>query len=241
MTVGEYIFNVRSYECGANGRLTLPSMCNYLQESASAHAGELGFSKHDLDTGGRNISWALSRLVVKMACYPSWNDTVSVITFPRGGRRIVAWRDFLLKASDGSVIGLASSEWMTVDLAARKITPIPNGVLDCRVPGMEPVLGSEPFSPRLKYPGRETSAPLTFTAQHSHIDMNGHVNNVHYIEWLLEPFSGDANLSEMEISFRNEVMAGDTVMVETCESPEALYHRIRSPDGVEYAIARTVR
>ena len=32
-TYGEYMFKVRSYECGKDGFVTLPSICNYLQEA----------------------------------------------------------------------------------------------------------------------------------------------------------------------------------------------------------------
>ena len=85
MKPGTYAFKVRSYECGANGRLTLPSLCNYLQEAASVHAYELGFSKINFDAAGGHISWVLTRLVVRMARYPEWNDEVTVETCAADG------------------------------------------------------------------------------------------------------------------------------------------------------------
>ena len=65
MLKGEYIFKVRSYECGADGFASLPSICNYLQEAASLNAEELGFSKSNFDAQGGNISWVLTRLAIR--------------------------------------------------------------------------------------------------------------------------------------------------------------------------------
>lgn len=241
MKPGTYAFKVRSYECGANGRLTLPSLCNYLQEAASVHAYELGFSKINFDAAGGHISWVLTRLVVRMARYPEWNDEVTVVTFPRGGRKIVAWRDFILRAADGTELGRASSEWMIIDLSTRRVVPIPADVFTCLDPALAPVLGPEPFTPRLKYPGGDGARALTFTAQRSHIDLNGHVNNVHYIEWMLEPLADGAQPAEMEIVFRSETLAGDEVKVETCAADGATFHRVYAPDGRDHVIARTRR
>lgn len=235
-----YPFKVRSYECGPDGRATMPTVCNYFQEAASLNAELLGFSKSDLSSAGANISWVLTRMAVKMDRYPRWEDEVTVETFPRGGRKIVAWRDFTLRSAAGETLGRASSEWMLIDLATRKIAPVPEKVLACEDPANEPVLGLEPFTPRLRFPSdaaaREAGHP--FFAQQSHIDLNGHVNNVHYVEWLLEPCATGCP-SELEIVFRSETLAGDEVRVETASGNGATYHRVFAPDGKDHVLART--
>jgi len=239
MTKGAYEFRVRTYECGPDGRATLPTICNYLQEAASVNAESLGFSKTNFDAAGSGISWVLTRLLVKMEEYPRWEDVVTVETFPRGGRKIVAWRDFELKASDGRRLGAATSEWMLIDLATRKIVPIPEAVFGCLDPSLAPVLGADPFTPRLKFPcDAPSAAPLSFRAQRSHIDLNGHVNNVHYIEWMLE-CDHPATCTSMEVVFRSETLAGDEVRVDTAAAGGALYHRVHSPDARDHILART--
>ena len=64
---GEYVWQVRSYECGPDGMATLPTICNYLQEAAGLNAEALAFSKSDFEAAGENISWVLTRLKVRMA------------------------------------------------------------------------------------------------------------------------------------------------------------------------------
>ena len=100
-THGEYIFKVRSYECGKDGLVSLPSICNYLQEAASLNTEELGFSKSDFNAAGSDISWVLTKMRFRMNRYPKWEDEVKITTFPRGGRKIVAWRDFILSDAFG--------------------------------------------------------------------------------------------------------------------------------------------
>ena len=251
MEKGRYQFKVRSYECGPDGRATLPTICNLLQEAASLHAASLGFGKGDFAAAGENISWVLTRMVVKMNRYPVWEDELTVETFPRGGRKIVAWRDFEVKDAKGETLGVASSEWMIIDLATRKIHAIPEKVFAANDPANVPVLGLEPFA-KFRFPDTgklfdcsdcsdcsiERSKAMTFTAQKSQIDLNGHVNNVHYINWMLEPCESRCP-AEMEVVFRSETFAGDEVRVETAAADGYTYHRVSAPDGKDHIVART--
>ena len=242
--VGRYQFKVRSYECEPDGRATLPTICNFLQEAASLHAASLGFGKSDFAAAGENISWVLTRMVVKMSRYPKWEDELTVVTFPRGGRKIVAWRDFEIRDAEGQTLGVATSEWMIIDLATRKIHAIPEKVFAANDPANVPVLGLEPFA-KFRYPEsgeqplQAVRTPLLqFKAMQSQIDLNGHVNNVHYIAWMLEPCESRCP-SEMEIIFRSETFAGDEVRVETAAADGFTYHRVFAPDGKDHIVARS--
>ena len=238
MEKGRYSFKVRSYECGADGRATLPAVCNFLQEAASLHAASLGFGKGDFAAAGENISWVLTRLVVKMNRYPAWEDLVTVETFPRGGRKIVAWRDFEVKDAKGETLGVASSEWMIIDLSTRKIHAVPEQVFAANDPENVPVLGLEPFS-KFRFPADgDIRHAETFTAMKSQIDLNGHVNNVHYVSWMLEPCES-ACPRETEVVFRSETFAGDEVRVETAAADGFVCHRVFAPDGKDHIVART--
>ena len=240
-TFGECEFTVRSYECGKDGYASLATICNYLQEAASLNAETLKFSKSDFEAAGENISWVLTRMKVRMTEYPRWADRVTVLTFPRGGRRITAWRDFTIKGHDGRVLGVATTEWMLIDLSSRKVVPIPQSVFALANTEREPVLGLDPWTPRLRFPEGAECAEYRFKAQNSHIDLNGHVNHVHYIEWLMEPLAG-IQTGEIEIVFRSETLAGEEVVVKVCDGPEKgeRFHCVSSPAGQDHVVARTV-
>ena len=80
--------------------------------------------------------------------------------------------------------------------------------------------------------------PLHFPAMKSQIDLNGHVNNVHYISWMLEPCESRCP-AEMEVVFRSETFARDEVRIETAASDGFTYHRVSAPDGKDHILART--
>lgn len=239
MAVGEYVWQVRSYECGPDGRARMDTVCNYLQEAASLHAESLGFSKSDFASAGQDITWVLTRLRVRMSRFPAWEEEVRVVTFPRGGRRIVAWRDFELFDRAGARLGVATSEWMVIDLATRKVVSIPERVFACAETSRPSVLGDVPFAPRIRWP--ENAAPAAerrFVARRCDIDLNGHVNNVHYVEWLLEALpDSPPPCGELELAFRSETFAGDTVCVAACETaPGEFVLRCAAPAGSEHVL-----
>ncbi len=238
---GVYSWAVRTYECGPDGMATMASVCNWLQEAASLNAEALAFSKSNFEASGENISWVLTRLKVCMRRFPKWGETVSILTFPRGGRRIVAYRDFVLSDADGREIGHATSEWMLIDLASRKVVAIPEAVFAAANTVREPVFGDEPFI-KLRWDCREASPDaLAFRARRGDIDLNGHVNNVHYVEWLMEgrPDSAGPCL-ELDIVFKSETLAGEDVRVESVEvEPGVFIHRVCAADGRDHTLART--
>ncbi len=238
---GVYAWPVRTYECGPDGAASMASVCNYLQEAASLNAETLAFSKSNFEAAGENISWVLTRLKVRMTRFPRWGETVSILTFPRGGRRIVAYRDFLLSGDAGEALGRATSEWMLIDLASRKVVAIPDSVFAAANTVREPVFGDEPFA-KLRWDCREMAGDaLSFRARCGDIDLNGHVNNVHYEEWLMEGRPGAAGpCRELDIVFKSETLAGEEVRVESVETESGSFvHRVHAPDGRDHVIART--
>lgn len=240
---------IRTNECDPSGHATLPAILNLLQEAASLNAEELGFSKSNFALRGENISWVLTRIRLQMSRYPKWEESVRVSTWPRGGRRIVAWRDFEIHGADGARLGLATSEWMLIDLATRRIVPVPADILSLVPQDRPAVLGPDPFT-KLRWTesgegGRDKDAarrPLRFRAKRSDIDLNGHVNNVHYAEWCLEAAPAPAALAprEIEMAFKSETFAGDEVLSAAIETePGVFLHRVYAPDGRDHALART--
>ena len=219
----------------------MPAILNLLQEAASINAGELGFSKSDFAAKGGNISWVLTRMKVRMERYPRWEERVKIVTWPRGGRKITAHRDFDVIGQDGLRIGAATSEWMVIDLASRRVVPVPESVYELANDVREPVFGEEDGFSKLKWDCRERSGAMEFRARRADIDLNGHVNNVHYVEWLLETLP-DTGLTcrDFEIVFKSETLVGDAVFAESIEiAPGEFLHRVSAPDGRDHVIART--
>lgn len=234
-------FDIRSYEVNAGGRLSIPSIFNLLQDAASSHALKLGVSVPELLAS--NYTWVLSRIYLKMNHYPEWGDTIQVHTWPSGIQRVFALRDFDIR-QDGRTIGSCVSAWIIIDAAnrrplrptsfARQLNPVD------RLHVLDHPLGK---LPALKTPQVEKR----FSVRYRDLDINQHVNNVSYIEWLLECTPGILEsgrcLSELEVNFLGEALHGDTVMARCGLEDEKGMHMthdvLREADGRELIRART--
>lgn len=237
----ERAYRVRSYETGVRNRLSLPSVCNYLQEAAGEHAERLGFGILELQA--RGISWMLARLHLKLARDVPWGADVKVVTWPSGLKgRLVALRDFRLFAADGDPILEGVSEWLTVDLAAQRIVRPSEDFARLVPPDVARVAlaatdGHGKFAALAKVD--QTARILVRRADH---DFNDHVNNVHYVEWALEalPESFRArSVRELDIVFRQAAHAGDELesRVEVVDGANLRCAIVRPADGALLATA----
>ncbi len=246
----ERTYRVRSYETGVQNRLTLPSVCNYLQEAAGEHAEQLGFGILALQA--RGLSWMLARLHLKIARDVPWGADVKVVTWPSGLKgRLVALRDFqMFTATDDGAdrsngrapILEGVSEWLTVDLAAQRIVKPSEGFARLVPPDVARVAlaasdGGGKFAALAKVD--QVAHILVRRADH---DFNDHVNNVHYVEWALEalpePFRARP-VRELDIVFRQAAHAGDALesRVEVVDDARLRCAIVRPSDGALLATA----
>ena len=73
--------------------------------------------------------------------------------------------------------------------------------------------------PRLPQPGDFERSPewdqQTYRVRYFDIDMNGHVNNAHYFDWMLDPLGGEFlshhHLVVMRITFAKEVRMDEII------------------------------
>ena len=234
-------FTVRAYEMDASGCAGPAMLCDYLQEAAGNHARHLGFDIATLQQHGH--TWMLSRLRVRLLRQPAWRETVTIQTWPAGVRgRLIALREFIARDAGGAELLRASSEWLYVNLASRRICRVPENLAPF-VPQNQPpaLLPDDTRLPELTCPAWSATLPV----RRSDLDLNHHVNNARYVEWLFEPFPAKAvsgrRLTELEILYRQGAEHGDTVLTQAAPAETgAILHRIlRAGDQTVLALART--
>ena len=237
----ERVFPVRSYEAGVDNRMSLPSLCNYLQEIAGIHADKLGVGIHLLQSEG--ITWMLSRLRLEIGRGVPWGEELKIRTWPSRTRgRLTATRDFIGECRRGKEVFRGVSEWMTVNLAERRLVRLPES-FSSLAPEGTPKLELGESGGKFAALG-ETHGRVRILVRRSDHDFNEHVNNVHYVEWALESVPEEyrrRSVSRLDIVFRQEAKAGDEL--ESCSEIAAdgiLRHAItRVSDGALLATAET--
>jgi len=200
-------FQIRSYEVDETGETSMPTICNLFQESAGLHAHELNFDISDLFKKG--MTWILYQLHVKIEKFPKRWDNVVVKTWPSAGDGIRAFRDYELFADDGEKLAAGLSQWMVLDLKKKRPVKIPKEILQLGA-GSEIHVLDESRENIETISGKEPDYITKVGRQD--LDMNNHVNNVKYVEWITG-HQGDVSLkcNELKIQYISEARLGDKI------------------------------
>lgn len=234
----EKSYTIPVYDSDSNSRLSTFSLFNYFQDIASEHAELLHFGRDDLQRS--NQFWILSRIYAEIEVFPVWGETVMLRTWPRGTEGLFALRDIEVYLKGGSKVAGATTSWVIVDSVTRR-PQRPDSLLEKmnldypdkrstnRNAGKpEPV--AQPF----------TDSPV-FIVKPSDLDVNQHVNNVKYIQWVTDTFtvsflSGHTPKS-VEVSYLSESVEGDSILIRSngpcVENNCSLHSVIRVDDGRE--------
>ena len=236
-------YQVRSYETDANGRLSVPTLMNWMQESANRNALDYGIGMADL--AQRGYGWVLMRFRLTVHQYPVYNQLVQVMTYPTFVEKFFIYRDFRVLSTEDVLLAEATSVWLTFDLARRTMVPLPDFIRAVRMP--------DSVTPTNKLPVKlDVSAPDVEAPQRQqvvnfyHLDQNQHTNNVCYVQWLLEAVDPQVlqhqQLAELDLFFRNESRWQDQLVIQAiAEAANQYSHRIiQTETGKELLVGRSL-
>ena len=234
-------YSIPFCEVDTKKEVFLPTLWNFMQETAWHHADHLRLGYSDL--ADHQYFWVLSRLSVQMDEYPRWGDRIKINTWLTGTGRLFALRNFSIANSEGDILGTAKSAWLVLDLKSRRpqrIEPIFEHIrhlFDHLPPAEEPE----------KLPGPvQSKMEKSFKVRYSDIDMHHHVNNTKYMEWILDSYPLEMHqnyrINTFQINYLAESSHGDEISVRTDpveDFPHTFLHSVfRENDGRELCRAR---
>lgn len=209
-------YNVNVYDADINGRLKITALCNYIQNTAWLHYREIEKIKGAMLKKGH--IWAMIRLEAVIYSTAHWGDCLKVMTWSRNVGKLSAFRDYEVSDSKGKRIAGATSTWVVIEPLTKEIQSL-KGVSDKWPEQREQsALGRDAG----KAPGVvNPSSSVEFKVRFGEFDVNRHVNNVTYIDWMNESLSRDYlenhELRSMKINFLEEVQYNGHVTVLTEE------------------------
>ncbi len=185
-------FPLQTRDCDLKGTWRLSSVLEAMQEAAGIHSMLLGCGRDELLR--KNIVWVLSRSELHMSRYPRSGEKITLHTFPMPNRICFFPRYYIFTDEHGEMIGKAGTLWLLLDIETRKMLPpgdiarlIPDN-RDLAVPMNLPAtvgnLQGEEFV-------------TEYTPVYTDLDVNGHVNNARYADWL-------CNTLGIELMSKNE-------------------------------------
>lgn len=209
-TVWTQSYPVNTLVVNADKRLSLVGLLGLLQDVAWLHADHLGHGyEATIAAGGL---WILSRQTLVMTDWPVWRDDVAIRTWVRPVRGPLVNRDYEILVGDRK-IGECTASWLTMDARTRRpARPVLAGApLAWRAEG---ALALHPEKIALR---EDLVEAARFSARASDLDLNGHVNNTRYAQWILDsaPIETAARrIVRYGVNFLAEIQVGDAVAID---------------------------
>lgn len=228
-------FRIRIGETDAHHRLSVSALAGLLQEVAWEHSVTRGVDLPQLLEYG--LSWVLSRMRMEVETLPVYRQTVRLDTWVSAIDRYFYHREFRLTDSDnGQLLLRASSVWGVLDVARRRVVPVPDFILR-----QTPIhVDTSPMLPAAgKLPGfGEALFSVPVAVTWPLLDANQHVNNTHYFAWLVQALPAEwlqhHTLTHLDVQFRAEATLGEALFSEAVsEAPAGFLHRVRRASGQE--------
>jgi medium-chain acyl-[acyl-carrier-protein] hydrolase len=231
-------YRVHVYETGPDGKLSLFSLFNYMQDIASDHAIKLGFGRDDLMRDNR--FWVLSRIYAVIKKWPLWEDSIVLKTWPNGTDKLFALRNYEVRFSDGDHIASGTSSWLILDRSTKKIQR-PDSVLTHFNPDLHTEISPLRYAVKIEPAMENGQVSPAFKVKVSDLDVNLHTNNVRYLKWVSDSYDLNFILNNdpqsAEINYLAESRFDDEIMVRTSvEEENCSFHNhsvIRTNDNKE--------
>lgn len=199
---------------GPRGYLTLPHLIRMLQEAAMRNTVRLNISSPEL-MKREGLSWVLRRQTIEARRWPRLGEELTVVTAPSGfERRLQTFRDFHVRDDQGQTIIDATTEWLLMNVATRRLQPIPPHIAQLKEQ-------LAPAAAHLNRPSGKIPAPqhptleTTSTVAYYQLDFNDHLTNPVFPELMLEPlgngFLSDHLLTRADVMYYHEARYGDAI------------------------------
>ncbi len=215
-------FSVNAADCDMFGRLRPASMLKLMQGVGWEQLDSWGLGNNIVWDQG--LLWIIGRTVVEINRLPASDESVEMRTWPGKIRRVFLPRSFELRDAAGSVLIRAKSIYLLMDKESRHaVTPQSAGL---ELPqSFEP--GELPDPPsRVLFPA-ELPGACSRSARYSELDLNGHLNNTHYLSWGEDLLSVDYHrshaLRSLWVEYRKEVRPEDEVELRYTLADDTLY------------------
>ncbi|MFO7978828.1 MAG: thioesterase [Bacteroidales bacterium] len=239
----EIEYELRHFEMNKFGEASPSIMLALLEEAAAEHCYAINYGLHDLKR--HDIGWVLVSGALHMERYPRYKEKIKIRTWLSSYSTVRGFRENLIFDAAGNIIGKAKGLWMFFDIRRRRPVPIYQEIIDQW--SFDSSESIQHNISRKMDPLREAHDPRVFTVRQSDIDMYLHVNNVKYLQWLLDSIPDEVMehscMQFIEGRFLSEIQYGDKVVMlsERNTAENTFLHSVMIEDtGRICATAKTI-
>ena len=208
---------VESYDVQPNGSIKVSSLLKMLQKAAGDDVNKTALNYFAL--AEKNIAFVLTKMTVEFLRDIKLYDELTIVSHPRKVHGASFPRDFIIKCGDETV-AISRSIWVLLDLEKRTILR-PSAIDSI---GTLPPSDDDLFEIRdVRRVVSQDSLSRTnvHRVDYSHLDMNNHLNNTFYADFIfnsmsiLDVVAPSNDGLYLQINYKNEARLGDTLEIFT--------------------------
>ncbi len=209
----DFDYRLRWMDFDRYGRLHPFAVFDMCQDLATVHAEQMGIGRDDMLRQG--VIWVVVRQKYEVVSPPRHFQKLLARTWPHSPSRFSFQRDFSFRDEQGNEIVKATSEWVLMNVESRKFA----SMKDVYEPADE-YDSARAFErkPRKIHAFEEGNRPVVqIVPSYSDIDLNGHVNNARYANYIVEALRPDEHecIRSLQIDYRYEVVPGEPLAMHT--------------------------
>lgn len=235
-------FELRYFEMNKFEEASPTIILALLEETAADHCYSINHSLYDLFK--QNIGWVLVSGVMKMERYPKYKETIIIRTWLSGYSVIKGIRENIIYDELRNIIGRAKGLWVFFDIKRRRPVQIFDDIKEKWSFCNEECINHD-INKKIK--AIDSARYIKeFKVNRFDVDMNQHVNNIRYLQWLMDSIPDeiiDNNyLHSIDGRFIAEAQYGDeiTFFTERNISDNSFAHTIKTNNNKICATAITL-
>lgn len=211
------------YFSNANGEISLGSLLNLVLLVSENQL--LGLNLDGESMVEKGYGWIVTQYHIDIKRLPKINERVKAYTQAKTYNKFFCYRDFWIEDMDGNELVHINSIFVLIDLKERSMVKIAPEIVEPL--GAEHITGMEKL-PRIKKEKEYTSENDIHIGSYN-IDINHHVNNSYYFDWMLDSldieFLKQHKIKSVDIKYEHELAFGDT--------PKALVKIVNEDDSLK--------
>ncbi len=209
MSFFEYKFKVKASNVNSELNIKNRTILEWMEDIGSMHSdmAECGLAT----VKDNRLSWIIIQWRVKLYRRVQYGEIITVRTWISGYKKKYTFREFSFLDEEGNLVAAASSKWVLTHLE-KGLIDTPDRIFEYYGENHESYFAEDCKMERIKDP-KDYSKPYDFTVPCTMIDLNGHMNNIYYLDVAYQamPHEVFANglFDEFEIMYRKELKLND--------------------------------
>ena len=231
MSAFEHKFLTCTSDVNSNLEVTNKTLLEWMEDVGSLHSDEADCGMKTIEE--TKLSWVIIQWKVKVHRRFRYGETINIKTWVSGTKRLYTVREYEFFDEEGNVVVSAAGKWVLTHLEQGMIS-VPPVIIEKYGTCSDTAFEEGNNMPRLKDP-MDFSRPYEFRVPCTYIDINGHMNNIFYMDIAYQAMPEDVfrnnTFDEFEIMYRKECKLNDRLMCYYHFDGESHFISVRNEDS----------